>query len=125
MTRHNLPQSFASPLFQKGKHRRIIVGIAKPGGEVGLRDALFGCLCPPEVIEWSREIDADELRQGIQHNWHKDQQPRYYHEHLVFYLDEQRQQQSAYGIEQQDIAAPDKHQMAEADAGQYQHAAQE
>ena len=125
MTRHNLPQPFASPLFQEGKHRRITVGIAKPGGEVGLRDALFRRLCPPEVIERSREVDAAKLRQGIQHHRHKDQHPRNHHEHLVFHLDEQRQQQSAYGIEQQDIAAPDKHQMAEADAGQYQHAAHE
>ena len=60
-----------------------------------------------------------------QHHRYKDQHPRNHHEHLVFHLDEQRQQQSAYGIEQQDVAASDKHQMAEADAGQYQHAAHE
>ena len=123
----HLPHSFAGALLEEGEHGGIVVGVAQPRGEVLLGDAPGFGRAPPLAIERTGEVDAAELGQGVEADGQHDE--RYgENEQATVGADaaargQQDEKQTADGIEQQDVAAPDEQQMEQTDGGQNEHAA--
>lgn len=125
MAADKLPHPLTGTLDEEGQHLRIGLGIAEPSGEVALCDAMGVGLSPPEGIERARKVDAGKLRQGIEGHGQTGERDGHCEQHLVTQTEEQGQQHPTHGIEHQDVATPDEHQVAEADDGEDDHPAEE
>ena len=125
MATDKLPHTLEGALKQEGKHLGIAVGIAQPGGEIDRSNTLGMGLAPPGIVERTGKIDTRKLGEGIKSDGKHDEDERYDEQGLILQADKEGQQHTTNGIEQQDVATPDEHQVTSANEGKDEHATQE
>ena len=109
-------------LHQEFGHLAVILRVPQPIGEILLRNSVFGTPCLLQRHDRCRRIKAQPCHDEIHDNGKQQKRKGPGQQHPVRGPAEKGQQQSQTGIQHEDIAAPQKHQMQKADQQQNRHA---